>query len=222
MDVVLDRAIKTMKKRRIEQEPWYRKDKILTDKLDEWLDANGGRVPEEVWDVVWRDSWPEDEESQRAIGVFLKHADANYEAAKAKRRSALTADALATWSNHGKPPSGDRPTGLLEAGNIDISTYPIAKTKPDGSFDFIRVIFIDDERKVFLIPAVTPEGEELADEEAMERYFAGKQHFGVFSDHDSANAYQLGIAQVEEKRIKEKKSAKNEVGNQSSAEAGEQ
>jgi hypothetical protein len=126
----------------------------------------------------------------------------------------LAAYAFEIWNDRHKPtPLGiffwkrfrrrGQPPGLLEAGNIDIVRYPVAKIEPDGTFD-LRVIYIEDDDKIVLIPTVTPEGEELTDEEATQRYFDTGRHYGVFADVDSASGYQGGIVRAEEKRIKQR------------------
>lgn len=72
--------------------------------LQEWLDAQGGWVPEEVWNVIWHDIWPDDEESQRGIRAYLTEADARYEAAKAAKIAAASAKSPAPFVPVDKKP----------------------------------------------------------------------------------------------------------------------
>ncbi len=108
----------------------------------------------------------------------------------------MGAYALERWINGGPPPPA-KPPALVEHGNLDLTRYPVAKVKRDGTFDRILVLPVKHEDTVVVIPTVTPQGKELTDEQAYQYYLDTGQHLGVFADFDSAWGFVGGIVDVE-------------------------
>jgi hypothetical protein len=84
---------------------------------------------------------------------------------------------------------GERaPQGELEIGNIDLSARGAAKNA-DGSISTIKSISINENGREVLIPTIDPEGREMTEEEAIERYLGTGEHLGRFDSAANATAY---------------------------------
>ena len=80
------------------------------------------------------------------------------------------------------------PQGELEIGNIDLSKRGAIKNA-DGSISTIRSISINEGGREVLIPTIDPEGREMTEEEAIERYLGTGEHLGKFDKPENATAY---------------------------------
>ena len=90
---------------------------------------------------------------------------------------------------------GERaPQGELEIGNVDLSRRGAVKNA-DGSISTIKSTVINENGRQVLIPTIDPEGREMAEEEAIERYLGTGEHLGKFDTPESAAAYAKRVAE---------------------------
>jgi hypothetical protein len=84
-------------------------------------------------------------------------------------------------------PAG-KPSGLVEAGNIDLAHRPVVKNG-DGTISTVRSMSFEEDGKEILIPTVSPEGKILDDKAAIALYHKTGQHLGKFDNANDATAY---------------------------------
>src|SRR3972149_6968853 len=90
---------------------------------------------------------------------------------------------------------GERaPQGELEIGNVDLSRRGAVKNA-DGSISTIKSTVINENGRQVLIPTIDPEGREMAEEEAIERYLGTGEHLGKFDTPESAAASAKRVAE---------------------------
>jgi hypothetical protein len=78
--------------------------------------------------------------------------------------------------------------GLLSAGNIDLSKRPVVKN-PDGSVSTVRSMSFNEDGREILVPTVSPDGQLLDEDQAIDLYHRTGQHLGMFDNPDDATAY---------------------------------
>lgn len=78
--------------------------------------------------------------------------------------------------------------GMLEPGNIDLNARPVVKN-PDGSISTVRSMGVNMDGREVLIPTVSPDGQILDPDAAVELYRRTGQHLGMFDTPDNSNAY---------------------------------
>lgn len=99
-----------------------------------------------------------------------------------------------------------RSDGMLEEGNIDMSTRPLVKNK-DGSVSTVRSMSINEDGKEVLIPTVSDDGRILTEKQAIDLYRRTGRHLGKFDSVEAANKYAQILHESEAKRVKEKQQA---------------
>jgi len=83
----------------------------------------------------------------------------------------------------------DTDNGLVEAGNINLSTRPVVKN-PDGTISTVRSISVDFGDGVeTLIPTVSDDGQVLNDADAIKLFLSTGKHLGKFKDVKSADSF---------------------------------
>lgn len=80
------------------------------------------------------------------------------------------------------------PSGLLEAGNIDLHNRPRVQN-PDGSISTVRSVSMNFGDGEVLVPTVSEDGRIMTDDEAADQYRRTGRHLGRFSTPDHADAY---------------------------------
>jgi hypothetical protein len=96
---------------------------------------------------------------------------------------------------------GERaPQGELEIGNIDLSTRGAVKNA-DGSISTIKSMSFNENGRQTLIPTIDPEGREMTEHEAIERYLGTGEHLGKFDSSDSATAYAKRLSERSAKKF---------------------
>jgi hypothetical protein len=101
-----------------------------------------------------------------------------------------------------KPAEGREPPrdGVLEQGNIDLSSRPTVLNE-DGTTSTIRSISIREEDKEVLIPTISPEGQQLSDDEAIELYRTSGQHLGKFDSPESATTFAKALSRQQGQQV---------------------
>lgn len=94
---------------------------------------------------------------------------------------------------------GDKATGMLEQGNIDLNARPTVKNA-DGSISTVRSISANFDGQEVLIPTVSDDGKILSDEAAIQTYLRTGKHLGKFDNPDDATAYAESLHNQQAKR----------------------
>lgn len=96
---------------------------------------------------------------------------------------------------------GERaPQGELEIGNIDLSKRGAIKNA-DGSISTLKSMSFNQGGREVLIPTIDPEGREMTEEEAIERYLGTGEHLGRFDKPENATAYAKRLSERMGKKI---------------------
>lgn len=87
---------------------------------------------------------------------------------------------------------------LIESGNIDLHNRPRHKNE-DGSISTVRSMSIGENGQEILIPTISPEGNALSDEDAIDLYHKTGQHLGKFKTPEAATKYAEQLHKDQEK-----------------------
>lgn len=78
--------------------------------------------------------------------------------------------------------------GLLAEGNIDLAKRPVVRNA-DGTISTVRSMSFNQDGREILVPTVSPDGQILSDQQAIERYRQTGENLGVFDTPDAATKY---------------------------------
>lgn len=90
------------------------------------------------------------------------------------------------------------PPGLVEDGNIDLTSRPQVKL-PDGRTATVRSRSFNFDGDEVLLPTISDDGRILTDDEAVAQYQESGRHLGKFKDSASANEYALNLSAQQQK-----------------------
>jgi hypothetical protein len=97
---------------------------------------------------------------------------------------------------------GEKPSGLLTPGNIDLHNRPVVHN-PDGTISTVRSISIsDDQGRGILIPTVVG-NKVVSNDEAIAHYKQTGEHLGIFTNEDAADAYAQTLHEEQAKEYKQ-------------------
>lgn len=82
----------------------------------------------------------------------------------------------------------EKPAGLIERGNIDLTKRPIVKN-PDGSISTVRSMGVNIDNKEYLLPTVSDDGRIMTDQEAIDSFMKSGKHLGAFETPDQSTDY---------------------------------
>jgi hypothetical protein len=101
---------------------------------------------------------------------------------------------------------GAAPQGELEPGNIDLDKRPIVRNA-DGSISTIKSMSINEDGREVLIPTIDPQGKEMTENEAIERYLGTGEHLGKFDSADHATRWAKNLSNRQAKAFLPNKGA---------------
>lgn len=96
-------------------------------------------------------------------------------------------------------PSMAKPKGLLQGGTIDLNSRPTVNNA-DGSISTVSSMSFEENGKEILIPTISPQGEHLTDQQAIDLYHQTGQHLGIFDNPEDATAYAEALHQDQDKQ----------------------
>ena len=100
--------------------------------------------------------------------------------------------------------SKDLPRGMVEEGNIDLTTRPVVRND-DGSISTVRSMsFEDEDGREVLIPTVSDDGQILSDDDAIQQYYDTGKHLGIFSNARAANDYAHQLHRDQERMYRDR------------------
>jgi hypothetical protein len=91
--------------------------------------------------------------------------------------------------------------GLVEAGNIDLTTRPTVQNK-DGTVSTVKSISANIDGKEVLLPTISDDGRTLSENEAIEQFKKTGQHLGKFDTPENATAYAKQLHNDQEALVK--------------------
>lgn len=94
-----------------------------------------------------------------------------------------------------------KPSGQVEAGNIDLENRPQVKNA-DGSISTVRSTSFNIDGTEVLIPTVSDDGKILSNEDALLLYKKTGKHLGKFETPDDATAYAEALHEAQERFYK--------------------
>lgn len=92
--------------------------------------------------------------------------------------------------------------GLVEPGNIDLTKRPRVKN-PDGTTSTIRSIGKNIDGHEVVLPTITPDGKNLTEAQAVERYRLTGEHLGKFASVDTANWYAERLHEAQARELED-------------------
>lgn len=101
-------------------------------------------------------------------------------------------------------PVDPRLLGLIQNGNIDLSTRPWVRN-PDGSISTVRSISVTgDGGAGFVLPTVSDDGRIMSNDEAIDQYRNSGRHLGIFESEPQANHFAQLLHESEARGLLEK------------------
>ena len=99
-----------------------------------------------------------------------------------------------------KPPTaplfvvpGDKPSGMVQEGNIDIAHRPNVWNPETGNYSSVWSITIGVDGKTIVIPRIADNGRIMTVPEAIQQYKTTKKSLGVFANEKDAEAYSQNL-----------------------------
>ena len=90
---------------------------------------------------------------------------------------------------------------VIEPGNIDVTKQPIVRN-PDGTVSTVKSFSREIDGQEVLLPTITPEGEKISQDEAVDRYKRTGEHLGKFRSSEAADAFAEALHESEDQRTK--------------------
>jgi hypothetical protein len=96
--------------------------------------------------------------------------------------------------------AGTKPSGLIEAGNIDLAKRPRVKNA-DGSISTIQSMSVTIDDREVLIPTISDDGKILSEDEAVKQYEKTGKHLGIFDNATNATVFAKRLSAAQGQRI---------------------
>jgi hypothetical protein len=97
---------------------------------------------------------------------------------------------------------GSNASGMIEAGNIDISNRKIINN-PDGSYSTVNSFTMESDGKFYVVPGVNGQ-RKLTGDEAWEQFKRTGKHLGVFGSQQAADTYAENLHKSQAKQYGER------------------